>query len=96
METLLICYRCSKKLELKAQDKISLREECPHCAADLHCCKMCIFFDQAHYNQCREPNAERIVDKEKANYCDYFALGSSKDNSAKEDHLKLANSLFKK
>ena len=31
-------------------------------------------FDPAVNNQCREPQAEWIVEKERRNFCDYFSL----------------------
>lgn len=58
---------------------------------------MCQFYDPKAYNECREPVAERITDKEKANYCDYFKVGSGKaTHDSKENIVKAANSLFKK
>jgi hypothetical protein len=37
-------------------------------------CRNCEFFSPGAYNDCREPSAERVVDKESANFCDYFRL----------------------
>ena len=34
----------------------------------------CDFYDAGAYNQCREPQAERVLEKEKGNFCDYFRL----------------------
>jgi hypothetical protein len=31
------------------------------------------FHDARAYNQCAEPQAERVVDKAHANFCDYFS-----------------------
>lgn len=45
---------------------------CPNCRRDLKCCKQCKFYDLSSYNECREILAERIVDKERSNFCDYF------------------------
>ena len=39
----------------------------------LKCCLNCTFHDPSSYNECREPSAERVVDKEAANFCDYFS-----------------------
>ncbi len=33
----------------------------------------CRFYDETAYNECSEPSAERVVDKEKSNFCDYFS-----------------------
>jgi hypothetical protein len=59
---------------------------------------MCYFYDPKAYNECREPNADRIVDKEKANFCDYYKIGGGKTDPDKErqDQLAKAAALFKK
>ena len=58
---------------------------------------MCEFYDKNSYNECRESSAERVVDKEKANYCDYFKLsGKNSGVDPKQAALDALNSLFKK
>lgn len=59
---------------------------------------MCQFYDPKSYNECRESNADRITDKEKANFCDYFKLGSGAADAEKQrlDALAKAAALFKK
>lgn len=90
------CYACHKPTGLSAGQKISLKEECPYCYASIHCCKMCKFYDITAYNECRESSADRIVEKEKANFCDYFILkGGSDDEGKDDDLLAAANALFK-
>lgn len=49
------------------------RAECESCGADLRCCRNCGFFDKTTYNECSEPSAERVLDKKRSNFCDYFA-----------------------
>jgi hypothetical protein len=58
---------------------------------------MCTFYDQTAYNECREPSADRIVEKEKANFCDFFCLKGVGENSgsAKDDLKNKFDSLFK-
>lgn len=91
------CYSCNKALEIDAGQKILRHEECPHCQIELHCCKMCIFYDSKVYNECKEPLAERIVEKEKANFCTYFKISGTQNNGpSKEDLLSAAEALFKK
>ncbi len=51
---------------------LSRREECPKCLASLRVCRGCDFYDTASSNDCREPMADRVVEKEAANLCDYF------------------------
>lgn len=91
------CYKCKMTLNLSANDNISRSEDCDHCHTDLRVCYMCQFFDKNAYNECREPNAPRILEKDKGNFCDYFRLGpnSNSADSGKEDLLAKANSLFK-
>jgi hypothetical protein len=48
--------------------------ECPHCRAQLHVCRQCVFYDPAVGQQCREPVAEAVSDKQRANFCGYFQL----------------------
>lgn len=90
------CYACHKPTGLEPGQKISLKEECPYCFASLHCCKMCKFYDKTAYNECRESSADRIVEKEKANFCDYFILkGGDDSGDGKDDLMAAANALFK-
>ena len=62
-------------------------EECPHCRAQLHVCRMCVFFDTTLAQQCREPVADLVSDKSRANFCGYFqinpnAFSASTDQAA--------------
>ena len=96
MNPTLYCYYCKKNIPVFGDFKITRTEDCPYCTRALHCCKMCKFFDAKIYNECRESNADRVVDKEKANFCDYFSLLSGKHDETSADTLKAAaNSLFK-
>jgi hypothetical protein len=91
------CYHCQKKIPILGAFKIVRTEECPYCSTSLHCCRMCTFYDPKVYNECRESNADRIVDKEKANFCDYFNLSDGSNTGvSKESLLDAAASLFKK
>ena len=66
------CAFCHKEIEF--EDKVSRCDTCPHCGYDLHCCLQCKFYDPGAYNECKEVMAERVVDKDRSNFCDYFAL----------------------
>jgi hypothetical protein len=48
------------------------RDECPSCHSDLHCCLNCTHYDTKASKSCREPVAEPVKEKQRANYCDYF------------------------
>ncbi len=96
IEKKISCFSCAKELELFAAQKIFRNEECPYCYASLHCCKMCGFYDSTAYNECKETSADRIVEKEKANFCDFYVLkGGSGNGSNKETLFSAADSLFK-
>lgn len=66
----LVCFSCQKTL--KFASSIGRREECPHCRADVHVCKNCEHYDPKAYNECREPQADYVKERDRANYCDYF------------------------
>ncbi|MCP4680737.1 MAG: hypothetical protein GY864_00205 [Desulfobacterales bacterium] len=89
------CVFCGKRVDIG--DKIGRNDTCQHCGMDLRCCKQCRFHDPGAYNDCREVMAERIVDKERANFCDYFApIGESGQRLNKTVKAKKAlDALFK-
>jgi len=64
------CRACSKEVSIAG--RVPFRERCPHCDAALHSCVNCRFHDSAAYNSCREPKAERQVEKQRENRCEYF------------------------
>jgi len=90
------CAFCRK--EVKIENKVGRNDTCPNCRRDLRCCKQCKFYDSHAYNDCREVSAERVVDKERSNFCDYFVFkGSAQKKVNKADDAKKAlNALFKK
>ncbi|EKD42456.1 MAG: hypothetical protein ACD_73C00146G0002 [uncultured bacterium] len=92
------CPFCSKELTL--DPKISFRESCFYCVRDLHCCFACHFYDTSAANECREPQADPVIDKEKANYCEYFQFANKGFSGQKEDPAIAAKrkleELFKK
>ena len=66
----MICFSCG--LELKFKGKIYRTDVCTQCDADVHCCLNCDNYDTSAHNKCREPQAEWISEREKANFCDFF------------------------
>lgn len=91
------CYRCGGELKLP-EGNVGRSETCPKCGFDVRVCKNCMYYDLNSYNECREPSAERVVDKEKRNFCDYFSLKQvAKEGTAnsRDDALKKLNDLFK-
>ncbi|MBW1668394.1 MAG: hypothetical protein JRI79_08740 [Deltaproteobacteria bacterium] len=93
------CAFCKAPIEINGT--VGRRDTCPNCNRDLRCCKQCEFYDPSAYNECREVNAERIVDKERANFCDYFVFRGSKvpggvASSRVRDAKKALEALFQK
>jgi hypothetical protein len=92
------CYKCGAQTDLQEHHTVHRSTTCLKCYTDLRCCKMCAFYDIKSYNECREPVAERLTEKEKANFCDFFKLniGGNKAEETKQKALDAANALFKK
>jgi len=93
------CKECQAELSFAPGSQPARAEECPNCQADLHSCIQCEFYDTNAYNECKEPQAERVVDKKRANFCDYFRLATSANcaggGSNREDALKKLDDIFK-
>lgn len=66
-----VCWKCGHSL---AAVLLPLRrlEECPHCHAELHVCRLCEWYEPRVARSCREPIADEVKNKERANFCDYF------------------------
>jgi hypothetical protein len=65
-----VCHHCERELQLAA--RIPRTDGCPYCHSDLKCCLNCRLHDRGADNQCREPQAEWVTDKDKANFCEFF------------------------
>ena len=94
---LLICQKCGEKI---SQDYFSRDDICPNCGTYLRSCIQCVFYDPSSNHSCKEPVAEEVLDKEAANFCEYFMPNSEKTQNSsfkkKDDVLKELDSLFKK
>ena len=94
----MVCHSCSN--EIKLEGHISRNDECPQCSSDVHACLNCEHYDPAAHNRCREPQAEWVSDREKANFCDYFLpntrqAGAGRNTSSADDVRRAFDSLFK-
>lgn len=97
----LYCFNCGEKNEIA--DKPTRSDCCISCMADLRSCKNCEHYDANAWNECRETSAERVTEKEKANFCDYFnarigreSLSNNENDSLKDKALADLDALFKK
>lgn len=93
-----LCFSCKK--ELKITERPGRNDACPFCGSDLKVCMNCRFYDKGTYNNCRESRAERVVEKDRANFCDYFEFrdsqGDAKRDSAEEARKRLDELFGKK
>jgi len=91
-----ICNKCRN--EITEDFFVGRQSQCPYCGVDLHCCLNCPFYEIGIYNDCREPQAERVLDKIHYNFCDFFKFKQTAKNTDAAD-LNIKNKLedlFKK
>jgi hypothetical protein len=94
------CSECGAKVPITVT--IGREDVCPRCKNDLHTCRNCSRFDPAYNNQCREPKADPVVDKSKANFCEFFEpllkldLHNARSGPTPDDARQAFESLFKK
>jgi len=94
------CWHCGRAIEVI--ERVGFRDTCPGCDRAQHACRNCRFFDPAYNNSCREPMASRVADKERFNFCEYFAAAvaldsaNSKAAGAKPDAKGKLEALFRK
>lgn len=93
------CWNCQNTLSLL---DFSRGDSCRKCGKDTRVCKNCKHYDPSAYNECHETQADRVVEKERSNFCDYFSpkLGRSNQGdsgpSPAEKARAAAEALFKK
>lgn len=82
-------------------ERVPFSAECPTCRAELHSCRNCRSYSPGRNNDCDEPSAERVVDKERRNRCEWFrakpaggAAGKKSDPAAAA--RAAAEALFRK
>jgi len=93
------CFSCGAQLD--GRDKPGRADTCCACDADVHCCCNCEFYEPGSYNECREPQAERVLEKNRSNFCDYFAFRqeagiSALPGTASKKRSNPLDALFKK
>jgi hypothetical protein len=92
------CFRCGQPYA--ASERILRVATCASCDADLHCCLNCRHHDRSAHNECNEPQAEWVRDRERANHCDYFeprrGPSASTGSTAAKDARVRFEDLFRK
>ena len=71
----MLCWKCGSALK-NLLLPFSRYEECSVCKADLHACRACKHYDPNIADACREDRADFTLDKDKANFCDYFKVNT--------------------
>jgi len=98
-----VCHHCGKELTLLSG--IQRTDSCPFCISDLKCCLNCRFYDRGVSHECREPQADWVVEKARANFCEFFEFrdasapgnAGSGGQGASADKARAAfDSLFRK
>ena len=62
------CARCGASLT----GAIQFDSQCSQCAADLHTCAQCCWFDTSSAFECSQQITERVSPKDKKNDCSFF------------------------
>ncbi len=63
------CWNCGQGLTKLDYGREST---CLNCDKPTHCCRNCRHFAPGRPNECREPLVERVVEKTRANFCEFF------------------------
>jgi hypothetical protein len=85
----LVCWKCGHALD-DIPRPLSRYQPCRQCGADLYVCRMCQHHDPRWANACREERAEVPLNKETANFCDWFRPrpgafeGGTRDGAARD------------
>ncbi len=94
MSDSLTCWKCGADLKDVPQP-FGRRSECLSCHAELHVCRMCRHYDTAKAKHCREPVAEPVQDKTRANFCDWFQPGpQGRATQGPTDNRRALDDLF--
>jgi hypothetical protein len=65
------CWRCGTAVKAD-QLPLSRLEQCLHCHADLYVCRLCRSWNPRYTSKCSHDHAEPPLDRERANFCQYF------------------------
>ena len=92
---MLVCWQCGASLASLSLPLLRL-DVCKSCNAELHVCKLCEFYDVGKAKHCREPIAEEVRDKERANFCDYFKPRAGAYSGKRQSDAERARSELEK
>ncbi len=67
----IVCWKCGEPLK-GTRLPIRRLDDCQVCQTPLHVCRMCRHYDTRLINACRHDHADKVVEKEHANFCQFF------------------------
>ncbi len=82
------CQFCGTAVTL--DEPIPRESSCEKCLRDLKCCRQCRHYDPSLNNSCRETEAELVEDKERRNFCEFFAFNPAPFRAASVDKSREA------
>ena len=88
------CYHCGSPL---GDGPLYRTSVCPSCGREAKVCLNCAFYAPGLPNDCREPQASRVVEKDRANFCDWFRPGEGdggKANDKQDEARRRFDDLF--
>ena len=74
-----VCYSCGNPLDPRA--RIYRNTVCEKCGKELHVCLNCKFYAPGAHWDCRETISDPVHEKDRANFCDFFALAEGNGNA---------------
>lgn len=82
------CWHCGQALQGPDYAREGV---CPGCQKPTHVCRNCDFYASSAPGACREPVADHVADKTRANFCGYFqAASQAGQGGADADALRQA------
>jgi len=87
------CWHCGADL---GKHDYGRETNCTDCGKPARVCRNCRWYDPSRTNECQEPVAERVMDKTRANYCEYFeaAIRTGSDGTEPDKMRQAADDLF--
>lgn len=80
------CQFCGAAVTVS--EPIPRESSCEGCRRDYHSCRQCRHYDPTRNNACRETEAELVEDKERRNFCEFFAFNPAPFNPASGDRAR--------
>lgn len=89
------CFHCGKAI---GEHDHGRQATCESCGRDVHVCRNCKNHDPRQHNECVEPQADRVVEKDKSNFCDWWKPreGAGGSAASRDKLISAAADLFKK